>query len=495
MDLPELRRHLTKFLTRSELATAARVCKSWQESFTPILYREIIWSEFDRTPSPQSIVANAGHIRLMGIYSEPLNFPLEIFTNLESVTLGFRVSDPKTWIRLATLLRQNPELRRVLASIDGQSKDVHVFMEALASSCPKLQTLGVSTSGLDVECSQLLWDTCVRVKVLNLVDARLDSLGSMDRWAVFPNMQRLEMNLSWGLTAEQQLEIIRRSPQLRSLIWDLDMNEQCLSTLPNIIATRCPHLEVLKMTGGKLSGVEVSSILDSCQRLSTLILVTFEFDARAALSLRRHFPHLVHLDIERCDSTTSAMIQQLMTSCPRLEYLAADRLDVRDILGVAEVEMEEAGRQGEHQEARQTFQPQDWACTNLRSFTIFICGLEGKPNEWQREVLKQLSRLTKLSTLRIGCWGTKPSRDGLDMRLQSGLDILSGLNLQELGFKGVWQELEEEDVMWMVEAWPKLQYVTGTMNYQTGRQKELQRALAKHTVRRRGPHSGGCCSI
>jgi hypothetical protein len=184
-----------------------------------------------------------------------------------------------------------------------------------------------------------------------------------------------------------------------------------------------------------------------------------------------------------------------MTSCPRLEYLAADRLDVRDILGIAEVEMEEAGRQGEHQEARQTFQPQNWVCTNLRSFTVFICGLEGKPNEWQREVLKQLSRLTKLSTLIIGCWSTEPSRDGLDMRLQSGLDILSGLNLQELGFKGVWQELEEEDVMWMVEAWPKLQYVTGTMNYQTGRQKELRRALTKHTVRRRGQHSGGCCSI
>ncbi|KAI8349981.1 hypothetical protein B0O80DRAFT_500925 [Mortierella sp. GBAus27b] len=471
MDLPELRHHLAEFLGRRELAAAARVCKSWQESFTPLLYRRIIWSAH-KGPSSQSIVANAEHIRSVEIDTEPLDFPLEAFTKLESVSLCFYIDSRKTWRRLAILLRQNPELETLSTSISGQEEHMSGFMKALASSCPKLQTLEAHFESLDNECTQLLLDVSVRVRDLSINNVNLAPPDTMDRWPAFPNLEKLEMILSWSLTLGQQLEVIRRSPRLKALVWDLCGSERNLSSLPNIISTYCPHLEALEMIDGRDVSVDVSSVLDSCQRLSTLTLAGFEFDARALVSLSRHFSHLAHLDIEDCHFTSSTILL-VLTSCPLLESLSADTLDACDILGITE-----------NQEGHQTFQPQDWVCTNLHSFTVFICGLEGKPNEWQIEVLKQLSRLTRLSTLRIGCWGVGGTElcDGLDLRLRSGLGILSGLYLRELAFCGLWQEMEDEDVRWMVEAWPELSYVTGRLNHNLARETELQGILEGNGV-------------
>ncbi|KAF9278941.1 hypothetical protein BGZ88_000271 [Linnemannia elongata] len=76
-----------------------------------------------------------------------------------------------------------------------------------------------------------------------------------------------------------------------------------------------------------------------------------------------------------------------------------------------------------------------------------------------RAVYRELSQLTELEKLVIGKWQLateyyqNPAEEqGLDLRLNSGLDTLAGLTrLRELDFRNTPQNLDEQDVVWMAE--------------------------------------------
>ncbi|KAI8349987.1 hypothetical protein B0O80DRAFT_500931 [Mortierella sp. GBAus27b] len=210
-------------------------------------------------------------------------------------------------------------------------------------------------------------------------------------------------------------------------------NDNDISKFPETIAAHCPHLESLELWDYTNMVKDISSVLDSCQRLTRLSLTDIEFDDRAHRSLSRHYSHLTFLDLEQRCSTASAMIQQVMASCPRLNTLCASRLEARDILGVPMTDTSDTSESnGSQQDPNQAFRPQDWVFAD-----------------------------------------TGLSQDGLDLRLKCGLDILSSLRLQKLGFEGLWQEMEEDDLRWMV-AWPSLSDVSGRLHHRSERAQELE---------------------
>ncbi|KAI8349992.1 hypothetical protein B0O80DRAFT_531436 [Mortierella sp. GBAus27b] len=487
MDLPEIRHYLAELLTRSELAAAARVCKSWHKSFTPFLYREIRYASETVNPPVESIEAYAEYIREIHFMTEPRDFPLEALTKLESIVVLVKseATKPATWTRLAALLRQNPELQKLRVHLNDNEEHLQDLMEALAMSCTKLYSLDISCYALDGTCTRLLLDTAVRLRTL-VIDSELKPADTMDRWPLFANLEQVELKCLWGIPAEHQLEILRRSPQLKSLYWYIQADYN-ISRLPEIIAAHCPHLESLSLWGYD-DPMGISPVLDSCRRLSKLDLPGIKFDAEAQRSLSRHYPHLTYLDVGGYCDTTSAMVQQVMVSCPRLDYFRAQKLEARDIVGVAIMDTvdtsEAGGSNGGQQATNQALHPQDWVCVGLRTLSLHICGLEAKPAEWHREVMRQLSRLTNLEELRIGdCSEFEPTWDGLDIKLRSGLDMLSNLKIREFRFVGLWQEMDEDDVRWMVEAWPKLSYVHGRLHHDLQRQQELQSILRERGIR------------
>ncbi|KAK3822781.1 MAG: hypothetical protein J3Q66DRAFT_134751 [Benniella sp.] len=483
MDLPELRNHLAKFLRNAELAAATAVCKSWYETFTPHLYREIQWTDYTRNPSRQAIEANAQHIRSLFIHAAPWGFPLEALTKVQAIFLGFRVQGLETWRRLATLLKQNPEMESVTVATFGRESLIEEFMSVLASACPKLHTLVCNFDELDENCTAYLLDASVRVKALSLCDVELVPPDSLDRWPVFLYLEHLEMSIYVGLSPDQQCEVMRRSPQLRTLGWYLDCGKTSISPLKDIIADHCRHLHELELIDGKLSDREISQILDSFQRLTKLRLVDSEFHSKAQQSLTRHHPHLKELDVGRCRGTTSAMTQQIMISCPELVHLYTERLDAQDILGSAA--LTHADDMGEKKQ--ETYPPvQDWVCTGLRTLSTFVGGLEGKPQAWHRMVMRQLASLRKLESFIIGISSFNKDklspRDGLDLRLQAGLNSLHGLSIQEFNFDGLWQQMEEHDVRWFTEAWPRLSSMLGMMHHDSERCIELQTILQARNI-------------
>jgi hypothetical protein len=91
-------------------------------------------------------------------------------------------------------------------------------------------------------------------------------------------------------------------------------------------------------------------------------------------------------------------------------------------------------------------------------------------------VFQQLARLTKLEKLHVGEYSSTVS--GLDLRLETGLGALASLKLlQELKVWEPGQRMEEPDVRWMLDAWPKLQNVYGNLHPDGDQRSKLRGIL------------------
>ncbi|KAI8349968.1 hypothetical protein B0O80DRAFT_500912 [Mortierella sp. GBAus27b] len=501
MDMPEIRYHVAQFLDRGELAVVTRVCKSWNGTFTPFLYRQIVLCAYDRDITIESVKANTDHVRslefsqrYMYLRSRRKDFPLEAFTRLTSLTLWFDHVDPHLMLtRLVQMLPQNPAIQDLTISYYFTDPYNMEFMQTVASSCPNLRTLSVFNSNLDIECTKLLLDICVRLTELKLDYTALDgALGTedVDRWPDgFPKLCRLHVSLQgrWNI-----LRIVQKCPQLKSLICDMNYSEEDMSDLPDVLTKHCPCLDELKIIRYREAPIDLARVLDSCRRLSSLTLGQHDLYPLAQPSLTRHFPHLTHVDFYSCRFLQSAFVHQILISCPHLVYLSAPRLHVCDILGVPHLVDVPYLRLGEPQpeflelESRPDgMRPQEWVCIELRTLQVSFYGFQDKPPMWHRLVLEQLGRLTKLEVLRTNClvWCVRQS-DGLCLRLGTGLDLLSGMNnLRILGSQGDCQEWDEDDVQWMLTTWTRLQEIKGKMHSDYPKDISLRRILEKRHVK------------
>ncbi|KAI8349971.1 hypothetical protein B0O80DRAFT_500915 [Mortierella sp. GBAus27b] len=510
MELPEIRHYVAQFLDRSELAVVTRVCKSWNGTFTPFLYRQIVVCAYDRDITIESFKANTDYVRSLEFSQRYLrslsrDFPLEAFTRLTSFTLRFDYGDPHLMLtRLVQMLPQNPAIQDLTIfnyntdpyNMEFMQTDTDPynmeFMQTVASSCLNLQTLSVLNSHLNVECTKLLLDICVCLTELKLDYTVLDgALGTedVDRWPDgFPKLCRLHVSLQgrWNI-----LRIVQKCPQLKSLTCDMNYSKEDMSDLPDVIAKHCPCLDELKILKYRDAPIDLARVLDSCSRLSSLTLGQHGLYLSAQSSLTRHYPHLTHVDFHSCFFVQSAIVHQILISCPHLDYLSATKIHVCDILGVPHLVDVPYLRLGEPQpeflelESRPDgMRPQEWVCTKLRTLEVSFYGFQDKPSMWHRLVLDQLGRLTKLEVLCFNrSWRALPS-DGLCLRLGTGLDLLSGMNnLRILVDRGSCQQWDENDVQWMVTTWTRLQEIKGKMHSDHSKDESLRRILENSYVK------------
>ncbi|KAI8350014.1 hypothetical protein B0O80DRAFT_135922 [Mortierella sp. GBAus27b] len=385
------------------------------------------------------------------------------------------------------MLRQNPAIQDLSISYYITEPYNLEFMQTVASSCPNLRTLSVLDSFLDVECTKLLLDICVRLTELKLDHTALGgALGTEDvgQWPDgFPKLRRLDVSLKarWNI-----LRIVQKCPQLKSLTCDMYYKQECLSDLADVIAKHCPCLDKLKIFGYRDVVIDLDRVFDSCRRLSSLTLGQYDLDPSAQSSLTRHFPYLTHVDFYLCRCLQSAFVHQILISCPHLDHLSAHRLHVYDILGVPDLRLGESEPELLELESRTDgIRPQEWVCTKLRTLEVAFYGFHDKPSIWHRLVLEQLGRLTKLEILCTNCsWWCVRQSDGLCLRLGTGLDLLSGMNnLRILRTQGGCQEWDEDDVQWMVTTWTRLQEIKGKMHSDDSKDESLRRILEKRHVK------------
>ncbi|KAG0220457.1 hypothetical protein BGX31_011006 [Mortierella sp. GBA43] len=448
------------FLKNSDLAEAVLVCKSWNVSFTPFLYSTIEWSSSTwQRPTKEGVLRNGDHIRDLEILNDPLDTFSDNCTKLRSLKINTGKLQDMGLSRIRALVLENPGLRSIKIDDWKSVPRLGSILEAL-SSCPDLQTLRVDVRSLGPDCMDGIFKiaaVCLRRLILN---GRDSTCGSLEKWPCFPLLK--ELGLSIDLPSHAQLEILRRCPELRLLSWGFsDRYRIPVEDVCEIFKTHCPLIETLEL------------------------VVKYWSDEDA-------------LYIAGCPGFTSKMIHQIMTNCPNLTTLRATRLEACDILGTARYQRPIRGfardqktiidKITDPQPPQQL--PQDWICTNMEHLDIFIGGLQGTPREWHNRVFRQLAKLTKLRKLCVGPseqlvdpQKVPESGGGLDLRLKAGLGALASLTqLRELKFHGLKQQLEEEDVRWMLNAWPKLRRVDGLMSYYRGVERNRHHLRLKYIL-------------
>ncbi|KAG0331849.1 hypothetical protein BG000_010549 [Podila horticola] len=146
---------------------------------------------------------------------------------------------------------------------------------------------------------------------------------------------------------------------------------------------------------------------------------------------------------------TGDMIQKVLESCPMLiEFLATEI------------------------HAPQIQQGRPWVCLGLKrlSMCVVVDSRTAKNVRRQSQVVfEQIGKLTRLEMLTVGVdkhdVGRVPKFQGLDFRLESGMDLMVGLTrLEKLSFMRTKQNMSYQDVAWMRRHLWRLVMVRGRCN-------------------------------
>ncbi|GJJ74625.1 hypothetical protein EMPS_06983 [Entomortierella parvispora] len=218
----------------------------------------------------------------------------------------------------------------------------------------------------------------------------------------------------------------------------------------------------------------------SCSPLRTLCLQGVGFGPKAFNSLRNreHFQVLVEVDLVRCINATSAMLEEILESCPRLEAIAGNVIRVDAIaLGIP------------------------WACRNLKRWRIHIDSTQstnevskGSPamtlgsKGQQQVVFERLSALVSLEILDLDL--VFPIRERgqsiqtLEWQLKRGLNLLATLTeLETVRFLQTHSmNMSKSAVQWMMDHWPSLKLVEGRLGRTKADHKELSRLLSTRNI-------------
>ncbi|KAF9166360.1 hypothetical protein BGX21_000373 [Mortierella sp. AD011] len=505
MDIPEIRHYVGQHLNKPALVVAVTVCKSWNATFTPFLYSTIRWqtSNLTRKDTERQEIfrKHADYVRNMtlkchSITESDFTAPNQ-FTRLEGVDMSFTMTSfARFWEWTVTFLIQNPRLNSLkLCFEDCYNRTDSIpsgFFKASSRSFQGLRTLRLfhglyrlkDLVLLFRETSEVLEELYLNgISIHDLTSYSItkeDALADLQFPHEFPNLKTLSF-VNEPLTF-LQLALVERSCQLRYLNWTLPDGVRHVVPITEMTKTLkqgCSLVVELELWNDPLRDRDIAEVIEGIQPgLATISFNQSRFGPLALEPLlRQHAASLTDVSLSSKKFTvTSAMVQKILTTCHQLMRFSADVLNARDILGLADIDAEDSESEDEGEEEGKN-EGGGWVCTKLTFFEMFICGLKDKPLSWHRGIFKQISKLECLEELYVGaCSGIKERTrrsvfrnktiwDGLDMRLEAGLDNLSNLKqLVGVGFSYVKQELDEKDVQWMVTSWPNLRAVYGELD-------------------------------
>ncbi|KAF9161476.1 hypothetical protein BGX20_002102 [Mortierella sp. AD010] len=440
----------------------------------------------------------ASHIRSIyfDFYAYELfeRLPWEAMTQIQEIHMTEEIKGDDIQERIVHLIERNRGLCKVVFH-SSKIATTRKIAKTL-SSYSNLKVLKLYLGKVDSKMAAQLLDIATRLQELMICTKEIVIPNSMDNWTQFPSMTALSLSDKSGLSLYQQLEIIKRCPHLRRLCWVTVDTPLPIPELCQVISTNCrelSELDFLPITG-KITGLTVTSISDadiaqlinSCNDLMVLKFYPSGSGSLAIQAIRPHFSKLTRLEVSGGHLFDSDIVQEIMTSCPMLIELKADKLYARSILGAVKRDAPEPGSDG------YDLHPQDWVCLNLRRLDVFIFGVHNS-DMWQRQILHQLSRLKKLEELSIGGWDDERSwsRDGLDLRLERGLDlrlergldILASLKqLRTFEFRELYQQQGEQEIRWVLREWPKLRSFYGRSNANRAVNQQLASILSAHRV-------------
>ncbi|KAF9544064.1 hypothetical protein EC957_012451 [Mortierella hygrophila] len=318
--------------------------------------------------------------------------------------------------------------------------------------------------------------------------------------ALFSRLQVLYMN---GIS--DGFRIISQAPLLRSWQWTL-------GTEPfprEDIELTFPHLKPfsffrdLKIQMLELDDTHIEDLLDRMTDARDVNLNWTGFGPKSFQVLMiRHTMTLRSLSL-LCVQIQSKQIQTLLTSCPGLESFVADVLFGTELVRYGaptkegsedsnevdftspdyEYDMSVSAFMGS---GMGTLLGDDWVCLGLKSLTLNFAlwgknihlkdtnldsqaAMQKQYDLEQEHTFRQLARLTQLEKLElINATGKPPFVQGVNLNLRTKggrLEDLAPLTrLDMINFSGTQQLLDEEELEWMWDHWPRLFFIMGVFN-------------------------------
>ncbi|KAG0089514.1 hypothetical protein BGZ92_004659 [Podila epicladia] len=473
MDLPEIRTHLAHFLNHKDTVACAMVCRDWHQSFVAYIWHTGCFDDetSKRRPPKSAMVKNGHFIRVMLMETvDRVKEYLQHCPNIEKIYFRF----PSNAL---TRFKESNVDAHCMYTRDGEGDDSNAHQRAVEIENIRSQFWQPITL-LETQHNQPL-------QPLTYVAP----FPPPEEWS-FPLTASLDLARIVGLSSLQQIHLLTRMPELKSLEFALEDSLPVFEIVDPFcaaISQHCPHLQVFSFTATpsrSLTEAQQVQVIEAPQMaIRKLCLEGFDFGLEPVVMPSSHLRipafdrlldrfalSLTALDLNKCFRVSSKHTQRILTSCPNLKYCVLLGLHVSDILGLPRTDLPD--QQGSEEGAlTQTHgEGKDWVSLKLKGLSVYICGLKDAPPAVHAQVFARLARLTHLQRLNVGNSGGLRfnqvgwQRDGLDCRLRSGLGKLATLKeMQQFSMIGLRQELNVEDVEWMTQHWRGLQKVTGSL--------------------------------
>lgn len=437
---------IAEYFAPEEATSPIFVCRAWHDVFASVIWRT--YSINALTQLSLDVLINHSHLVTELTYKGctiPLEYLSIPFTRLTHLTLdsGFTgFFGEEALSHFAGLVALNNQLEELV--IHGQSFAAEDTFWSSVASRPHLRRLTLERCSMESKGFAPFWRSLIRVEQLTI--HRYRSIDTEDFF--YHELEPLPALHSIDLDQVDMIPLLKLCANLRSIHWTrgFRFNRHFLDELMILLQGKSlQYLDSLVIYGVR-DDRRLSLCLGAMDQLKELVLPDGVVGRLSLNALRRHFPTLQQVLFSDISKVPSKAIQTIMESCPQLTSLIAPWLSASRILGGGQ-----------------------WKCTKLRVLKADIAIKDEKQEAIRaqsREIFERLSKLEDLTALIIrGPTAETTTRQGLDLRLESGLGQLSTLrNLRHLDFRFTKQNMSPEDVAWINTHWKRLEQVEGWCN-------------------------------
>jgi hypothetical protein len=463
LGLPEILQSVAKYLPDRSLPVCARVSRAWHQEFIPVIWRAIILGYCP----PEAARAHCQHIST--IYTS-YGFPLE-YTTLRCPKLSsLEIATTDLNDDLSEFILGHPSLTSL--KLHNCFLNPHAMLWERILGLYNLKDLTVVGMSVENEDVDKFWQVCTRLERLELGWLGIDTQGDLLSME-FPRIQRLHISCPREEDLPWILKFLQRCPSLTTFHWTIDdhqSRESFAYEFAGMVSARTwLYLGCVESSTPEMSSVVLSRIMSNMPQITSLKFPCMDnsFGSDCMEPLRSHFSSLKELDLSTDVGLTSAMAQEILSSCPILEVLKVPRIDATDVA---------AGK--------------PWVCLRLKSLATCFRFDPTTIDHLQPLVFDQLSRLSRLEELHVD---GRPERNGweypdfqetFDLRLEKDLDKLSTIrSLCQISFRDTKQKMTEEEIKWVLKHWPRLSQVSGQLNcWSSGVDEALKGQLLAHGV-------------
>ncbi|KAG0093463.1 hypothetical protein BGZ92_005467 [Podila epicladia] len=452
--------HVAEFFTPGEAANPCLVSHDWHSIFADRIWSKCTLSKHGRLPPLEGLIRNANHVTELYLFGNDirqryLSVPFTRLTRLALHHCTSRSNMNEIACYVTQLVASNEFLHELVLD-DPTLSQVHEIWQCIAlRRNSKLQRVTFGNPKLSSAEFATFWRSCCHAGVqhLKLTGFSYPEKAKMYN-AVYQTLETLPELQSMSLDQSISLSLLLLCPNLRKLELNNPMGLFSLTRLIGGVHLR--HLDTLHL-------VQIDSdqwtvpLVEAIEHIKEFVVRSTQPIHRISEALKRHFATLQVVSFTMECQAPQGMSLTLLESCPLLTHVCGPPIAASRIIQGTE----------------------PWACTNLRSFKIFVAVDRDAVASESRAVFERLAELECLTELSIRPPSTYSSlAQGLDLTLASGMgQLVTVTRLVKLDFAYTVQNMSSKDVTWMKKHWKRLDSVLGLCNDHGGFRQQAKAGI------------------